>query len=84
VNLDIKLDNVLIGTGFTLKICDLGLAERSDKVMQIKTGTQDYMAPEVHTHLFTGVKPDIWSLGMLLYAMHFNEMPWQLSRPTNV
>jgi serine/threonine protein kinase len=71
VHLDLKLSNVMVGEDDKLKICDFGLAESSGKIVTIKTGTQDYMAPEVHRHLFTGVKPDIWSLGILLYALHF-------------
>jgi serine/threonine protein kinase len=46
-HLDLKLDNVLIGNDFKLKLCDLGFARKVQKQLSQKYGTESYMAPEV-------------------------------------
>ena len=48
-HLDLKLDNILIGNDFKLKLCDLGFARKIDKQLFKKYGTEGYMAPEVIT-----------------------------------
>ena len=47
-NYDVKLENLLIGDDGKIKICDFGLAEKSDKDMVAPMGTAGYMAPEMY------------------------------------
>jgi len=45
---DLKLENVLFDNDCSLKIIDFGCAKDSKKsVLQTRTGTDNYMAPEV-------------------------------------
>ena len=50
VHRDLKLENILIGKGYNLKIADFGLSceanEHEDGLLYDKKGTTAYMAPE--------------------------------------
>lgn len=46
-HLDLKLDNILIGNDFKLKICDFGFAMENSTKIYKKYGTPSYMAPEI-------------------------------------
>ena len=48
VHRDLKLENILIGEGFEIKICDFGFTEKIDAgFMDRKVGTKGHMAPEL-------------------------------------
>ncbi len=77
-NRDIKLDNILLDKSMRgrpdwpiLKICDWGYA-RSGATSEAssKVGTLSYMAPEVlQNSSYSTKRADIWSCGVVLYAM---------------
>jgi hypothetical protein len=77
-NRDIKLDNILLDKSCRgrpdwpiLKICDWGYA-RSGATSEAssKVGTLSYMAPEVlQNNSYSTKRADIWSCGVVLYAM---------------
>ena len=46
-HLDLKVDNLLIGNDFRVKLCDLGCATPIGEPIFKSLGTDDYMAPEV-------------------------------------
>lgn len=77
---DVKLDNVLLDGEEGVKICDFGVSRimKKNKVIQEQCGTPAYLAPEVIAdegyHDFT---VDIWSLGILLYAMVCGTVPYK-------
>ena len=56
---------------FNLKICDFGLAKIASPGDLLKScsGTQHYMAPEVHIGGYAGAPVDIWAAGVLLFVM---------------
>ena len=70
---DIKLDNILIGDKGNVKVCDFGISRliKDSKSMIVENcGTPAYMAPETFSEKgYCGFMSDIWSLGILLYAM---------------
>lgn len=77
-HLDLKLENLLLDEDFTLKIADFGLSRKVDVNYRDSTkGTANYRAPEVIENnckdLFAA---DIYSLGVILYAMRFGEYPF--------
>eukprot|EP00210_Caulerpa_lentillifera_P003321 g3171.t1 len=85
IDRDIKLKNVLVDCDNeypTLKICDFGLSkhEVQNSVAHSLVGTVNYMAPEVIAaggeKQYDGKKADIWSCGVLLYAMVFDCFPF--------
>ena len=81
-HLDLKVDNLLIGNDYRVKLCDLGLATPINEPILKKLGTDDYMAPEVfnvrETQVpYEGLKADIFSLGVILYILNFGIPPWK-------
>jgi serine/threonine protein kinase len=83
---DIKLENILIDhKTLEIKICDLGSCERGNGIKILKyKGTKGYIAPELQPYLFSGsyimsnelAKSDVFSLGVLLYCLAFNQYPF--------
>lgn len=47
-HMDIKLENILIADDGTLKFCDFGFAQPTNSFVNMKMGTPNYMAPEMH------------------------------------
>ena len=69
---DVKLDNILMDNEGSVKLCDFGVSRliTKGKVIQEQCGTPAYLAPEIIADEgYEGFYVDIWSLGVLLYAM---------------
>lgn len=82
IHRDLKLGNIFLDNNMTVKIGDFGLAallySRSERKKTI-CGTPNYIAPEVlfardEGHSF---EVDVWSIGIILYAMIFGKPPFQ-------
>ena len=77
---DIKLENVMMtGTQKDLKLVDFGLSKIVQPNDRCTTpcGSADYAAPEVFMgDPYDGTKSDIWSLGVVLYAIVAGGMPF--------
>jgi len=81
IHRDLKLDNIIINTtNKTIKIIDYGFGciTSWDKKLTFFCGTPSYMPPEIiqkkeyigiANNLNLGFYADIWSLGILLYAL---------------
>lgn len=78
-HLDVKPENVLLDDKHNVKLTDLGCCETesSRKRPFYRRGTIPYMAPEMLKETHIDHRPsDIWSLGVLLYALHSRDLPW--------
>jgi serine/threonine protein kinase len=76
---DLKPENILVCSPNVVKIADLGLARPvpPDGMMKTICGSVHYMAPEIlEEQPYDGTKADIWSLGIIIYAMTLNQLPW--------
>lgn len=79
IHRDIKLDNILIDLNNTIKICDFGVSKQIKKgeVIYDQCGTPAYIAPEIlKNEGFQGSAADIWSAGIVLYAMVQGRVPF--------
>ncbi|KAG0668986.1 hypothetical protein C6P45_004203 [Maudiozyma exigua] len=81
VHRDLKLENLLLDTNENLLITDFGFVNefhRDNELMKTSCGSPCYAAPElvVTTKPYMGRKADIWSCGIILFAMLAGYLPW--------
>lgn len=79
IHRDIKDENIVIAEDFTIKLIDFGSAaylERG-KLFYTFCGTIEYCAPQVLIgNPYRGPELKIWSLGVTLYTLIFDENPF--------
>ena len=80
VHRDLKLENVLLDKHENVKLCDFGFTreyEGKANYLQTFCGTVCYSAPEMlKGEKYAGEKVDVWSLGIILYALLRGELPF--------
>ena len=80
VHRDLKLENILLDKHENVKLCDFGFTrEYENKTAHLHTfcGTVCYSAPEMlRGEKYAGEKVDVWSLGVILYALLTGELPF--------
>jgi serine/threonine protein kinase len=77
---DVKLDNILLDESGKLKICDFGVSRfwKPGQLMTEQWGTPAYIAPEIlRGRGYTGFGIDVWSAGVVLYAMLYGSVPFK-------
>jgi serine/threonine protein kinase len=77
---DIKPDNILINGRGRIKICDFGVSKAviQEERMHEQCGTPAYIAPEIlKGEGYDGFTSDIWSAGVMLYAMLYGTVPFK-------
>lgn len=79
VHRDLKCENLLLSGQMILKISDFGFARELDgKNLETYCGSYAYAAPEVILgQPYIGEPADIWSMGVILYAMVVGRLPFK-------
>ena len=79
VHRDLKLENILLSKTNLLKIIDFGLSSYydSNKLLSTPCGSLCYASPELLSgQKYDGILIDIWSVGVILYAMLCGYLPF--------
>lgn len=88
IHMDIKQGNILVDSNLNIKLtdfsvsCSFALFNPEDLVKFPYVGTSKYMSPEIinrtHMKIKEASKIDIYSLGVTLYDLAFDEYPYKL------
>lgn len=70
-----------------MKICDFGVSKivKPNEIMKEQCGTPAYIAPEVFENIgYENYASDVWSAGVVLYAMLYGTVPYKASNMTEL
>ena len=90
IHRDLKLGNILIKytdetqTKFIPKLCDYGFSKQLDRETSTQLGTPATMAPEVLKNQKYDERADLWSIGVLMYELHFKSLPFKGKNPQEI
>jgi serine/threonine protein kinase len=82
---DIKPENIIIAPDLSVKLIDFGLSSLKSSLLSTFCGSIYYTAPECLAETpYHGSSADMWSLGVVLYAMITGDLPWAHPNPSSV
>lgn len=79
VHRDLKPENLLLDSDNNIKIADFGLSNvaHDGDFLRTSCGSPNYAAPEVISgNLYAGPEVDVWSCGVILYALLCGTLPF--------
>jgi len=79
VHRDLKLENVMLKANHKIKVIDFGLCAHAscDSMLENFLGSVEYACPEIlERKPYQGCKAEVWSLGVLLFALLFGQFPF--------
>ena len=77
---DIKLENIMFDRSDHIRLIDFGLGREfsgNGAVLQTACGSPVYASPEMLSGQMYGIASDVWSAGVVLYAMAYGRLPFQ-------
>jgi len=83
-HLDVKLDNLLLGENFKLKIADFDFCANGSERFLLGTGTENFRAPEIKAKTCKDFKAaDIYSAGICLFVLLAHSLPYSETKTVN-
>ena len=79
VHRDLKCENIMLDSNFDIKIVDFGFSrkiEGNEKCMLTLCGSLQYAAPEIIVRAPYNNSVDLWSAGVILYAITHGTLPF--------
>ncbi|MDP1796258.1 MAG: serine/threonine-protein kinase [Planctomycetaceae bacterium] len=79
IHRDLCPRNVLLDRQWSIKLIDFGLVVPNTEPFQLpgnRTGTANYMAPELIKRMRTDQRIDIFSYAVMCYEMYARRLPW--------
>lgn len=76
---DLKPENILLDKDLNIKLADFGMAtlQANGQMLRTSCGSPHYASPEIISgYKYSGAKADIWSVGVILYAMLAGTLPF--------
>ena len=83
IHRDLKPENLLLDINNNIKISDFGLSTFNERCSYLQTpcGTPSYAPPEMlRGERYKGTSSDVWSCGIILYAMLCGSLPFAESK----
>ena len=81
---DLKLENILLNASGEAKVTDFGFCSSAD-LSSTFCGSMVYAAPEIMQAVsYEPIKADMYSLGVILYALVCGKLPINMSFPASV
>lgn len=78
IHRDLRIDNIMLNSGFEAKIINFGLVHHGIAEMLTRDiGTLTYMSPEMQNEDDYDNKTDVYSYGVILYALFAGKLPKQ-------
>lgn len=79
-HLDIKPDNYVFTAAFELVYIDLGHARNCSKTTNNRTGTEQYLAPEVRARQnYNPEKVDVFNMGIVFFIILYQRLPFAMA-----
>lgn len=76
-HMDLKLENILIGSDYNLKLADFDFAYKEGDIGLLGFGSQNFRAPEVISReVRIPEKADLYSLGVILFCLVSGHIPY--------
>ncbi|KAI8909204.1 kinase-like domain-containing protein, partial [Gorgonomyces haynaldii] len=80
VHRDIKPDNIFMSIHGHVYLSDFELAFGATKPIRANSGTEAYMAPEMHQNHGHSLPVDIWALGVTFFELYFRNRPFRTQK----
>jgi len=80
IHRDLKLENIVVTNGLTLKLMDFGLARTADDTRLLDSalvGTLAYIAPELIQGEESSAQSDLYAFGIILYELLTGQAPFR-------
>lgn len=84
---DLKPENLLLDSSGKLKISDFGLSKfvGNSGIVETPCGSPCYASPEcLSGHGYDGRISDVWSIGVIMFAMVTGQLPWTKRNQTQL